>query len=131
VVIVAEARSRDQKKLVAQTVHMREVFEKEAAALGAVARVEIIGEYPAYRLEKDSAVIAIATKAAVAAGLTPGLVESGGGSDGNHFNAFGVPTVVLATGMEKVHTHDEFCRISDMVKDVAWILEIVQAAAAA
>lgn len=131
VVIVAEARSRSQAKLEAQTAHMREVFEREAAAIGATATVEVIGEYPAYRLEKDSPVLQLATKAAEAAGFPVGYAESGGGSDGNHFNGYGVPTTVLATGMEKVHTHAEFCTISDMVKDTQWIVEIVRAAAQA
>nr|WP_309697565.1 M20/M25/M40 family metallo-hydrolase [Armatimonas sp.] len=129
VVIIAEARSRVQEKLVAQTAHMKETFEREATALGATAHVQIIGEYPAFRLEKDSPVLALAARAAEAAGFPVSYVESGGGSDGNHFNAYGIPTTVLATGMEKVHTHDEFCRLSDMVKDTQWIIEIIRAAA--
>ena len=129
VVIIAEARSRVQEKLVAQTEHMRQTFEREAAAMGAHAEVQIIGEYPAYRLEKDSPVLALAARAAEACGFPVSYVESGGGSDGNHFNAYGVPTTVLATGMEHVHTHDETCRLSDMVKDTQWIVEIVRAAA--
>lgn len=130
VVIVAEARSRVQEKLEAQTAHMREVFEREAAALGATAQVEVIGEYPAYRLEQDSPVLKLAARAAEACGFPVGYAESGGGSDGNHFNAYGVPTTVLATGMQKVHTHDEFCSLSEMEQDTQWIVEIVRAAAA-
>ena len=129
VVIIAEARSRVQEKLVAQTAHMKETFEREAAAIGATAEVTVIGEYPAYRLEKDSPVLQLAARAAEACGFPVSYVESGGGSDGNHLNAYGVPTTVLATGMEHVHTHDEICRLSDMVKDTQWILEIVRAAA--
>ena len=75
--------------------------------------------------------LALAARAAEAAGFPVSYVESGGGSDGNHFNAYGIPTTVLATGMEKVHTHDEFCRLSDMVKDTQWIIEIVRAAVTA
>ena len=30
--------------------------------------------------------------------------------------------------MEKIHTHDEFCRLSDMVKDACWVVEIVRVA---
>lgn len=129
VVIVAEARSRQQAKLEAQTAHMREVFEREAAALGATATVEVIGEYPAFRLEKDSPVLQLAAKAAEALGFPVGYAESGGGSDANHFNGYGIPTTVLATGMQKVHTHDEFCTISEMVQDAQWILEIIRTAA--
>jgi tripeptide aminopeptidase len=130
VVIIAEARSRVQEKLIAQTAHMKETFEREAAAMGATAEVTVIGEYPAFRLERDSPVLQLAARAAEACGFPVSYVESGGGSDGNHFNAYGIPTTVLATGMEKVHTHDELCRLSDMVKDTQWILAIAREAAA-
>jgi tripeptide aminopeptidase len=127
--IVGEARSRVADKLAAQTAHMKETFERECAAVGARAEVEVIEEYGGYRLTEDDTVVRIATRAAEAAGLPVAYAESGGGSDGNIFNGYGFPTTVLACGMEKIHTHDEFCRLSDMVKDVHWVIEIVRAAA--
>jgi tripeptide aminopeptidase len=128
VTMICEARSRTQAKLDAQTAHMKEMFEREAAAVGAVAHVEVIEEYRTYDLKESDPVLQIAMKAATAAGLTPTLRPSGGGSDGNIFNGHGFPTTVLSCGMEKIHTHDEFCTISDMVKDAQWCLEIVRAA---
>ena len=126
--LVCEARSRNQAKLDAQTAHMKETFEREAAAVGAVAHVEVVEEYRAYNLSEGDPVIAIAQQAARRAGFEPDLRTSGGGSDGNIFNGFGVPTTVLATGMQQIHTHDEFCSISDMVSDAHWIIEIVRVA---
>jgi tripeptide aminopeptidase len=128
VYLVAEARSRVQAKLDAQTAHMIETFEREAAALGATARVEVTHEYGTYHIGADDPVMLLARRAAVAADLTPTPRESGGGSDGNIFNNYGVPTVVLSTGMRKIHTHDEFCTISDLEKDARWVLEVVRAA---
>lgn len=126
--LVCEARSRSQEKLDAQTDHMKTTFERECAAVGAVARVEVVNEYQTYHLREQDPVLQIAMNAARAAGLTPTLRPSGGGSDGNIFNGYGFPTTVLSTGMEKIHTHDEFVRVSDMVKDAAWVMEIVRAA---
>ncbi len=128
VTLLCEARSRSQEKLDEQTRHMRETFERECAALGATAHVEVVTEYRAYHLNQDDPVLRIAMDAARAAGLEPSLRASGGGSDANIFNGYGVPTTVLSCGMEKVHTHDEFVRIPDMVKDAAWVVEIVRAA---
>ncbi len=128
VTLVGEARSRTQEKLDAQTAHMKEVFEREAAAIGAEAHVEVIEEYRTYNLTESDPVIRIASAAAQAAGLNPVLRPSGGGSDGNIFNGFGFPTTVLACGMEQIHTHDEFCTISALVQDTQWVLEIVRAA---
>lgn len=126
--LLCEARSRSQAKLDAQTAHMKETFERECAAVGATARVEVIEEYRTYTLEDNSPVLRIASDAARACGLDPSLRSSGGGSDANVFNGYGVPSTVLGCGMEKVHTHDEFVRISDMVNDAAWVVEIVRAA---
>jgi tripeptide aminopeptidase len=128
VTMVGEARSRTQAKLDAQTAHMKEVFEREAALVGASAFVEVIEEYKTYSLTENDAVIRIASEAARATGLNPVLRPSGGGSDGNIFNGFGVPTTVLACGMEQIHTHDEFCTISALVQDARWVLEIVRSA---
>jgi tripeptide aminopeptidase len=126
--LLCEARSRTQAKLDAQTAHMKETFEREAAALGAVAHVQVIEEYRTYDLKESDSVLRIAIQAAERAGLTPSLRPSGGGSDGNIFNGYGFPTTVLSCGMEKIHTHDEFCTISGMVQDAQWCLEIVRVA---
>lgn len=127
VFIVAEARSRNNAKLDVQTAHMVETFEREASAMGAKAFVEVIEEYRTYRLAETDGPIQIAKQAAEVCGFPFSLKESGGGSDANIFNGFGVPTTVLACGMQAIHTHDEFCHVSDLVKDAAWVLEIVRA----
>lgn len=128
VFIVGEARSLDAAKLTAQTAHMVETFEREAAAIGATATVEVIEEYRTYRLSETDTPIQIARHAAEVCGLPFSLRPSGGGSDANIFNGFGVPTAVLSCGMQAIHTHDEFCHVSDLVKDAAWVVEIVRAA---
>jgi tripeptide aminopeptidase len=128
VVLVCEARSRNAAKLETLTAQMKETFEREAAAWGATAHVLVTSEYRTYDLKESDPVMRIALDAARAAGLTPSLRGSGGGSDGNVFNEYGFPTTVLSCGMEKIHTHDEFCRISGMVADTRWVLEIVRAA---
>lgn len=127
--LVCEARSRDNARLDIQTEHMRSTLERECSAFGARASFEIKRQYPAFRLDDDTPVVRLAATAATACGLEPSLQESGGGSDANHFNAFGIPTAVLATGMQRVHTHDEYCLLSDMEKDHRWIVEIVRQAA--
>ncbi len=126
--VVAEARSLNNEKLEAQTRHMVETFDRESAAIGARAFVEVIEEYKTYRLAETDPPVRIARNAADACGFPFATRESGGGSDANIFNGFGVPTVVLACGMQAIHTHGEFCHISDLVKDAQWVVEIVRAA---
>jgi len=52
-------------------------------------------------------------------------MKAGGGSDANIFNEKGITTAVLGTGMRKVHTKEEFIKISDLVLGAKLLLEIV------
>ena len=54
-------------------------------------------------------------KAAIACGKDLRYVIAGGGSDANIFNGFGLPTAIVATGMNKVHTVDEQVDLNDLV----------------
>jgi tripeptide aminopeptidase len=128
VTIIAEARSRNQSKLEEQLATIKSAFEREASNMGATVDIRTTNSYPAYHLANDFPVIAIAAQAAASIGFPPQFRESGGGTDANHLNGFGIPTAVLATGMEQIHTHNEFCTISALHGNVAWIIEIVKTA---
>ncbi len=126
--IVAEARSRNNDKLAKQTADMVAIFEREATVIGARVEIEVEEGYRTYRLQPGDPVLAIAQAAAEVCGYPFALRESGGGSDANIFNALGIPTCVLSCGMQAIHTHDEFCHVSDLVKSAAWVVEVVRQA---
>jgi len=128
VTIIAEARSRNQIKLEEQLATIKAAFETEAKEMGATVSIRTTNSYPAYHLTNDFPVISLAAQAASNIGFPPQFRESGGGTDANHFNGFGIPTAVLATGMELIHTHDEFCTVSALHGNVRWIIEIVKTA---
>ena len=48
------------------------------------------------------------------AGVEPWTTYTGGGTDGNNFNAHGIETVVLACGMEHEHTTQERIAIRNL-----------------
>lgn len=127
--IACEARSRNAAKLEAQTKHMVDIFEQVAAANGAKAEVSVKKAYDPYVLTDDMPVVALAVQAAASIGLTPILEATGGGSDANFFNAFGVPSAVLAVGMSKVHTTAEFIKEADLYKTAELVVAIIKAAA--
>ena len=127
--VVSEARSRDATKLERQTRHMVETFRQVAAAHGAQIEVKVERMYDAYVLAADMPVIALAKQAVKKIGLVPELVATGGGSDANFFNAYGMPSAVLAVGMSKVHTTEEYIRVTDLVKTAELVVAIIQAAA--
>lgn len=129
--IACEARSRNPEKLAAQTKHMVDTFEQVAAANGAKAEVTVKGAYDPYVLTADMPVVALARRAVESIGLTPVLEATGGGSDANFFNAFGVPSAVLGTGMSKVHTTAEYIKEADLYKTAELVVAIIKAAAQA
>ena len=57
-------------------------------------------------------------------------IPTGGGSDANIFNSRGIPTVNLTTGMEKVHTTQEYIRIEDLFRLARLVVEIIKQAKA-
>ncbi len=124
--IRAEARSHDTAKLETQLTHMISCFREEAEQMGAQVHIETSRHYEAYRLPEDAPVVRVARESALALGLPYEAKLAGGGSDANVYNSKGIPTVVLSTGMDKVHTHDECCRISDLQTTAQWVLEIVK-----
>jgi len=125
-----EARSRNRGKLVKQRDAMIAAFKEEAAAAGATVDVDLYEAYSGYELKMDDPTLVIGQKAAESIGLEPLLRVTGGGADANIFNANGFPTTVLGCGMTNIHRHDEFVKITDMVKSAELVLAITETAAA-
>jgi len=124
-----EARSRSQAKLDKQRDHMLACFQEEAAAAGVGVEIKNESAYVTYELGMEDPVLTVGMAAAERLGLEPLLRVTGGGADANIFNANGVPTTVLGCGMQNIHRHDEYVRISDMVKSTQLVVSIVQTAA--
>lgn len=129
VYITAEARSRNIEKMQAQTQHMVETFERVATAHGARAEVKVTKAYDPFVLTEDMLVVKLCKQAAETIGLMPKLEGTGGGSDANFFNVYGVPTAVLGVGMNKVHTKDEYIKEEDLYKTGELVVSIIQQAA--
>ncbi|RXZ78242.1 M20/M25/M40 family metallo-hydrolase [Paenibacillaceae bacterium] len=121
----AEARSLDQAKLDRQVQSMRQALASAAADYGATAEFESEIVYPAFSHADDSLVVALAKESAEAIGCTPRTFASGGGSDANVFNSFGIPTVNLAIGYEHIHTKKEQIKADSLVKTAELVVEII------
>ncbi|CUH94605.1 putative protein YqjE [Propionispora sp. 2/2-37] len=127
--LACEARSRDLNKLAEQTQHMKGIFEQTARENGCRAEVLVERAYGPYELSNDSPVVKLAVKAAEHIGLQPLLEATGGGSDANFFNNYGVPTAVLGVGMSKVHTTEEYIKETDLYKAGDLVIAILKTAA--
>jgi tripeptide aminopeptidase len=124
-----EARSRNAEKLDQQTKHIVETFARVVAENGGTAAFDIKRAYEPFELDSALPVVSLAKKAAEAIGLTSRLTGTGGGSDANFFNTYGIPCAVLGIGMSKVHTTEEFIKESDLFNIAAWVVAIIRQAA--
>ncbi|TVY11530.1 M20/M25/M40 family metallo-hydrolase [Paenibacillus cremeus] len=121
-----EARSIVNEKMYAQVEKMRAACEQAAQEMGA--QVEFVSDviYPAYMHNDETPVVKLAMKALSDVGCTPKTFHTGGGSDANMFNGFGIPTVNLAIGYLDIHTTKERIAISDLVKTAEVVVQIVK-----
>jgi tripeptide aminopeptidase len=124
ITLKGEVRSHSQTKLARYTEEIFTVFQKTVAdwqggpATGdnrPSITIDIVDDYPPLAIAEDAPVLLKIKKAAEACRKEMRFIVAGGGSDANIFNGFGLPTAIVATGMNKVHTVNEQLDLNDLV----------------
>jgi len=128
VTIHGEARSMNPTKRAAQTESMCAALREAAEQAGASVEIQTETIYPDMHLDENEPVVRLAVSAAETLGLKPKLTSTGGGSDANFFNHYGLPTVNLGIGMKQVHTTEEYITIADLVTNSRYLVEIIRGA---
>jgi len=137
VFLEGEARSHDPDKLAEQTKHMVACFERAAECMARIIggvtvrpqlQIDIQPDYPRMAVAEDAPVVRLAQAAAAAAGQQLAIKLGGGGSDANIFNAHGIETIILATGMRDVHSPKESVAVDDMVTVAKLLVEVIRRA---
>jgi tripeptide aminopeptidase len=123
VTVLAEARSTDESLVENQIDHMIQCFANAAQSTGAEISVHHHRHYAGYVIDPNSTVVRVAEAASRNLGLSPDHRVTLGGSDGNVYNAVGIPCVVLGTGMDHIHTHAEQITRADLVLTAKMALE--------
>ena len=129
--VICEARSRNLKKMQMQTEYMCEAFKQAAEVNGAKAIIDLEKKYDPYVLSEEASTVKIACQAAKAANLAPRFESTGGGSDANFFNLYGIETAVIGIGMQKCHTTEEFIEEEDLCNTANWVVENIKPTAKA
>lgn len=127
--ILAEARSICEEKMNVQVETMTTLFQETAKKYGANAKIETEVMYPGFSFGEGDEVVEVAKRAAKAIGRSSKLVISGGGSDANIIAGYGIPTVNLAIGYEKIHTVEEKMPIEELTKAAEMVIAIIKEAA--
>lgn len=121
----AEARSTDPGRLAVQVAAMQQTLEEAASEAGGRVDIALRSNYRPYRLDPASVPVRRAGEAARRLGLTVRHRSTGGGSDANFFNEWGIPTAVLCCGFEKVHTCQERMPVSQLTLLAQWVAAIL------
>lgn len=124
VVLRGEVRSHSREKLSRYTAEISQVFYNTVSAWRGGPETgdnrpsvtfDVVDDYPPLAIAEDAPVLLKIKKAALACRKELRYIVAGGGSDANIFNNFGLPTAIVATGMNKVHTVSEQLDLNDLV----------------
>lgn len=126
--IEGEVRSLDPLKMMKYGQDIITKLEETAKQFGARAVIQVEDIYPEISLGEEDAVVRMGKVGAEVLGIQPRLLPTGGGSDANIFNGYGLPTVNLGIGMKGVHTTEETMDLEDLVKTTKLIVEIIKIA---
>src|SRR5699024_377462 len=123
--IVAEARSVYEESLKTQLTKMKDAFQDTAEKYVATAEFDIKQMYPGFQFSQSDKVVQIAEEAAKTLDLPCELLKSGGGSDANIFNGYGIPTVNLSVCYEFIHTTEERIHNNHLTNLTKLVLQII------
>jgi tripeptide aminopeptidase len=123
--MVGMARSHDQAKLDAQIATMKKAFEDAAAKYGASVDFVAEEQYRTYKIDPSAKPYREAVRAIESLGIEVIHRKSGGGTDGNVFNAAGIPCVAMCTGMVDEHATSENISIDDLTTAARILVTVV------
>ncbi|MFK5925599.1 MAG: M20/M25/M40 family metallo-hydrolase [Desulfuromusa sp.] len=132
-----EVRSHNINKLREQTELIIGIVEEEVNKAKVVVAdetktatmaLELKEDFSPMAVAEDAPILQIIKEAGTALNRPQKIEAAGGGSDANIFNGHGIEMVIMATGMEKVHTINEQIAVDDMVKASELLVEIIRRA---
>ena len=128
VVIEGDVRSRNNEKLEAVREELVSTICNAVEKFDGKFTAEVEHKYSSFLIDTNSTVVKLAERACELYDLPLDITQTGGGSDANFFNAYGVPCVILGTGMKNVHTVEEFIKEEDLYNSALMVYGILQAA---
>jgi tripeptide aminopeptidase len=126
--VVAEARSRDERKLEEFVGEVLETLAFGAALCDCEVDVEVGSKYAGYAVGLDDPALGLARTALESVGVAVDPVQSNGGADANVFRGRGLACANLANGMTHVHSPEEEIAVADLEAMVRVTLALVEAA---
>ena len=111
-----EVRSLNHSGAVRHVDDILKQFEENARKAGGIAHCSRKEHIRAYRIDESDPAVARFRQACESEELESRCVTTLGGSDANRLNAAGIHAIVIANGMQNVHSTSEYTRLSDLEK---------------
>lgn len=127
-VVEGEIRSHDPAKLEEQRRSMVKAAMEAEAAVGVVVQNKVERAYDGFRIDPGDPLVVLCCEAARSMGMKMEIKPSGGGSDANLLNAYGIKAVVLSMGAKESHTTREYLEARDLQGLVSLCAEIAASA---
>ena len=127
--IIIDMRCPDEEKLEQLKNETVALFRDVVESGGGMLETEAKDVAPGVNLNAEHATVKLATAAAEKLDFPVSTGFTGGCSDANFLCGMGLPTVLLATGMEKIHTTEECLALEDLNNAAHWVLGIIEEAA--
>ncbi|MEX0621192.1 MAG: M20/M25/M40 family metallo-hydrolase [Solirubrobacterales bacterium] len=114
--VSGEARSVDPDRAVETIMAISDSMIWAASEHGCEVDIRTEKVFDGYRIDDDSVALKVAEAGLKARGHQPLRVATGGGSDANVFNAFGLDAILLANGTYANHTHQEWVPRENLIE---------------
>lgn len=124
-IVKGEVRSLDHEKAIKLAHKIRETFQQEANQVGATMEYAESFGCIAYKIEEEERVVTRFLDICHKLSIKSKLMTTLGGSDNNNFALHGVRGLVLACGMNNVHSLGEYSHVDELVKSALIALEII------
>ncbi|MBN1327763.1 MAG: M20/M25/M40 family metallo-hydrolase [Candidatus Cloacimonetes bacterium] len=129
--IEAEVRSHNMQKLEKVTSEYITALEQCVSDYSTDSiKVKVVQDikrvYQSFHIPAESTPVKLGLAASEKLGITSKILSGGGGSDANIFNQNGMQVIIAGSGMQAVHTTDEYIEIAQLELGVSWLKEIIR-----
>jgi tripeptide aminopeptidase len=125
VVIHGELRGHDDKTLQKTKETIFDTARRTVKKNRAVIHIADYEEYQSFKIDTSDRFLQFIDGVMKSCRITPSQVITGGGSDANIFNKRGIKTINLSTGMQKVHSNEEYILLKDLYRGGRLVLKAI------
>jgi tripeptide aminopeptidase len=122
-----EVRSIEKVKMLKIEKEIKSVIKETCLKYKAKYKINRTLEYEGFKISPDEKIARICSSAMERIKIKPLMIAMGGGSDTNIINKkSGLRAINLSCGMRKIHSTEEYVKISDLEKGTRLVLSIIE-----